>query len=358
MQNEVNGVRDSGLRWLNEDTGQWVQIDENILSISCSFTMDMCSQLTVQVLDPAFKYMANNFFWITRTVAYKGRTLVGAAEIPREGFKFDPDYMINIFEIASAQMSPGAGTSPVWTLELRTKPIQQMKRDKNPSRFKGSGNAWVASVAKEYGLEVLMENTSKTQQIEKASGDRVADSVWDVLQRLASESDFVCFETNGTLVFASQRFLIGMYGDIFSSVPFVDPQTNSLGLRSMNYFLVRWPSTQSDTVIAMSMPSIRQSDNDPLEATGSVTVDRYNGVSLRPGMTVGLAIFADLPGRGFGGFSINKLYLIDSVNYDHFGRNPVSVSFRTPEREEKYIQQYEVGRIFNPRTSSDVMKWY
>jgi hypothetical protein len=83
------------------------------------------------------------------------------------------------------------------------------------------------------------------------------------------------------------------------------------------------------------MPSMRQSENDPLEATGSLSVDRLNGTSLRPGMTVyltGIPMF-------------QKLYLISSVTYDHFGTDPVRVEIRTPEREEKNVRDFLVGFI-------------
>lgn len=347
--NEVNGVRDSDIRFFDETSQGWINIDEHILDISVSYTMDMCSQITVQVLDPNFLYTVNNFFWPTRTVAYRSRTIAGTMpKVVENADRMEDDRLVQIFEIASYQVSQGTGSSPVYTLEMRTKAIQQMKRDKNPSRFKGSGNAFVESVAAEYGLRVLMEKTDKTQQIQKASGDRVADSTWDVLSSLASDANFVCFETNGILVFASQRFLIGQYGDTHQSIPFVDPFTNTKALRPMNFFPVRWPMNTADTVIAMSMPTIRQSDNDPLEATGSVTVDRTNGVSLRPGMTILL-----------NGMAWNdKPYLIDSVTYEHFGRNPVSVSFRTPEREEKYVKPYDVGRLYSIVDLASAIDWY
>ena len=149
----------------------------------------------------------------------------------------------------------------------------------------------------------------------------------------------MCFETDNVLVFASQRYLQGLYGGEFATVPYTDPETNQTSLRGMNFFRVTWPQDFSKTIIPMAMPSIRSSENDPLEASGSVSVDRLNGVALRPGMSIGI--------DGMAWF--NKIYLIDSVTFDHFGSDPVQVSFRTPEREEKFIKQYDVGPIMrNP----------
>jgi hypothetical protein len=86
----------------------------------------------------------------------------------------------------------------------------------------------------------------------------------------------------------------------------------------------------------MSLPEMRKSDNDPLDASGSAVIARMNGTSLRPGMTV----FIDgIP--SFVGY-----YLIQSVDYEELSPNPVSISFMTPERDPKDIKLPGVGPIF------------
>jgi len=73
-----------------------------------------------------------------------------------------------------------------------------------------------------------------------------------------------------------------------------------------------------------------------MESDGTAVIARMNGTSLRPGMTV----FVDgIP--SFVGY-----YLINTVDYDELSPNPVSISFMTPERDPKDVEQLPVGPIF------------
>jgi hypothetical protein len=92
----------------------------------------------------------------------------------------------------------------------------------------------------------------------------------------------------------------------------------------------------------LSLPSLRNSGNDPLEGDGSLLVARTNGVQLRPGMTIRIN---NVP-------NMSKFYLITSVSYGEQITDPVSVEFRTPERlkvngKEPKIPQLPIGKIFN-----------
>jgi len=330
----MDNVRSSNLQWFDTANNLLREIDASITSISVNYSMDMCAQLTVQVHDPNFELTKANYFSVTRNVKYQSFAIqdfgASATQTPNDA---TIKRLTQTFEIAAAQVAAGPGVSPIWTLELRTKAIQQMKRDRSPGTIKGSNADFARNAADKYGLLYYMQNTQKNKQITKASSQNRGDSTWDVISRLASDAKFVTFETNGYLVFCSQKFLLGKWGINNGAFDYIDPQTNKLGKVNFNYIPVTWPRVESDVIQLLTLPSMRTSDNDPLEATGSIVVDRLNGTSLRPGMTIRL--------QGIPTFE--KFYLISAVTYDHFGTDPVQVELRTPEREEKNILEYVVG---------------
>ena len=82
----------------------------------------------------------------------------------------------------------------------------------------------------------------------------------------------------------------------------------------------------------MQIPTVRKSDNDPLEVTGSMNVAREVGMSMRPGMTIKLD---GIP-------TMNGYYLINSVEFDPLSGTPVAIGFRSPERLSKNIREYSV----------------
>jgi hypothetical protein len=66
-----------------------------------------------------------------------------------------------------------------------------MKRDRKPGVIKGTSSSFVENAARKYGLDFIGQQTSKTANITTASGDKQADSVWDVIKRIAQENKFV-----------------------------------------------------------------------------------------------------------------------------------------------------------------------
>ena len=91
-----------------------------------------------------------------------------------------------------------------------------------------------------------------------------------------------------------------------------------------------------------------------------MVVDRLNGTSLRPGMTIqlkGIPMFG--PYVGDNGRIVaddSGLYLITNVDYDHLGTDPVKVTFRSPERKRQYVQQLGSGvRKVEPMRSANAL---
>jgi hypothetical protein len=339
-------------------TAQMARVREALVSLSVSYSTSMCTQLTMEFIDPNFEMLQNNYFIVGRDIIYKSKVFPTTAEMVfAETGK--TNYLVHLFEIASVEVRASAGSSPSISVQARTKAVQQMKRDKTPGNIKGTSSDYVYWAALTYGLFPLLEKTSKSRQISKASGDKQADSTWDVLSSLASDAKFMLYETDGMLFFCSMDFLMGRWGVVSAQhngftnsknevmpspinvVPLVwPPMTNDQRTDAFNGNTSRWDgaitSKFDGLLIPLAMPTLRRSDNDPFVVSGSVSVDRTAGVSLRPGMTIGLA---GIP-------TFEDIYMITGVDFDHFSTNPVNIEFTKPEREGKYIQTFAVGPTF------------
>lgn len=307
-------------------------LSRNLLSLEVSMGIDLATQVTAQVHDSQFRLAQNNYFVIGRDAFFRTSTVGDLSEIHGTNSVRLQDNLFMRLEIAAVTCSAGVGAQPVWTVELRNKAVQQMRRDKNPASIEGSAHDYVINAAQKYGLDVVAQPTDKTRKINKATSDRAADSVWDVLQNLASESKYVVFETENILFFGSQKWLLGRWGSKTSAWPFESVAYHLKPGDRYNYCLVSFPPKKDDTFRPVTMPDMRRSDNDPLEVQGSVELEREAGSALRPGMSVYIANYPTFEG----------LYLIDNVEYSHLGTAPVRVSFRSPEREEKDIRQLKV----------------
>lgn len=333
-------------------------IEDSIVSLNVSYSMSMVTQVTATLIDPHFFLTRNNYFIVGRDVIYRTMHWLGEANIdgtfygdPAADLRSDNRWLEQKLEIASVQVGPGPGSSPSITLEMRTKAVQQMRRDKNPGAIKGNGSDWVIAVAKQYKLDHSVQRTTKNKQINKASGDQQADSTWTVLENLANDAKFLLFECDGRLFFVSQHRLIGKWGIAQLNVDYIDPQTNRSSVLPFNVIPLEWPpnitassadlrdllAPAADMFKLHQCPQLRQSEDDPLAADGNAQVDYVSGTALRPGMTVmvfGVPMFQNRP------------FLITEVSFDHLSREPVSISFASPEREDGKIMPYQVGSIF------------
>jgi len=356
-------------------------ISRAVQSISVSYSMDMSPQVSVQLFDVNMQMLENNYFNIGRLFLYKSErrtqlsleeNLSGAATnatnaqtsvtAPPVGNLGNVEFAYKrfIYELASLSVGPGQGSSPSITLELRSQPVMQMKRDRNPGAIKEkSPEVFVQEVARQYGLDFYIEKAPKGKvKINKASNDRRADSTWDVLSNLASEAKFSLFESDGVLFFASMRHLFGLWGPEQMDAFVVDEKTNTPIRRKMNSWYVEWPPPgrfvigEQDIVTVggieqklnyarlltpMQMPTFRRSDSDVYQVDGSISLDRHNAMVLRPGMTI---YVAGIP-------TFEDFYIITDVSFEHMSTNPVQISFRKPEREDKYITDIPIGPFGN-----------
>ena len=332
--------------------GIMTNIDHSIISVSVDYSMNEASQLSFEVIETmnmdfskiadaektyprVLEFAENNYFQIGRDVVYETTTLNEVDNTNTSGINYIKQKQL--FEIASLTFAQGPGGSPVWQVKCFTKAIQQMKRDRNPGTVKGTGSTFVKNAAIKYGLKPFVEETSKKQTVTKATGDKQADSLWDVLGRLAGDAKFVLYEVDGFLVFCSEKYLLYKWGiDSGDTVQIWNKKEKKFKPKIAKYIPLQYPAVGKGTpghFFAMSYPTINVSTNDPRYGDGSITVDRQNGTQIRPGMT---AYVGDVPG-------LNGYYLIDSVSFTDRTPDPVSVNFRKPTLEPKKEKQLPVG---------------
>jgi hypothetical protein len=334
----------------------FADIDNSITSVNVNYSMTEASQLSFSVVEVAEKnfsrifdyektffsnlrFAERRYFDIGRDVIYETTTL-RPTYLGESGGPTSPVRQQQIFEIASATIAPGSGDSPVWNINCYTKSIQQMKRDRNPSAVKGSGTEFVRRAAAKYGLKFWGENTNKKVSITKASGDKQADSLWDVIKRLAGDAKFTVFEVDGYLVFASEKYLMYKWGiDQGEPLKRKNKKTNQMETFVPKFIPLQYPGVffgTSGYFNAMQYPTITVSENDPRFGDGSIIVDRQNGTQIRPGMTALVGNVGDLTGY----------YLVTSVTFDDRSPDPVTVSFRKPTKEPNEVRQLAIGRTF------------
>ena len=334
---------------------QMSAIASNLLTLNVSYTMDMASQLSFTVIDPGFEMASNNYFIIGRDVVYETSSVskIGIANSPDKTGTPIINRQRHLYEIASVSVQQQGSASPQWSVEAMPKAVQQMKRDKKPSAIGGSGYAFVQKAANLYGLNFVGEKSAKIKSASKNSGDGQQDSVWTVIKSIADNSQYVLFVADGTLYFGTHEWLMYKWGTekIEGKIKLKNGQPiigkNKIPEFNKDKFFI--PMEYAPTNPAnnrkfevLSLPSLRDSGNDPLEGSGNLLVSRDNGVQLRPGMTIRIN---NVP-------TMSSFYLITGVSFSEQTTDPVSVEFRTPERlkvngKEPKIPQLPVGKKFD-----------
>lgn len=223
-------------------TGPAVDISEIVTSVSVSLSMGAVSQVTVVVVDPGLLYMRENYFQLRQKIRVAGQ----------------------YFEVASIEVRQGAGGEEV-VMECRLAGIQKLKRDKGKAVYSGgSATSYVSERARVAGLGFFGENSSAKSNISRVRNDKVDESSWDVMKRLAGDNQFVLFETGGRIFFCSQQFLLGKYS--------LAPDGARPGFLTT---IVKWDSSYSVT------------DSSRSSYTTTRTKDQINGPAGRPTLKKG-----------------------------------------------------------------------
>lgn len=167
----------------------FTDISPQVTSMSVNLSMDSVSQISLTVSDPGLYYLASNVFQIRSWIVWENMR----------------------FEIAVIEASQGSGREEV-RLDCRSGPCQELKRDKGKNLFTGGNpTTYAATKARERGLKFFGENTPPKENIAQSSSAESDESVWQVLQNLAGNNQYVLFETDGRLFFTSQQFLLGKF---------------------------------------------------------------------------------------------------------------------------------------------------
>ena len=130
----------------NLSKGVMENILSSVLDCQVNYSMDMVTELNMNIFDTGFMFAKNNYFKVTTDVLYTTKSMVESQ------FNEDGDsslrYITLPMEIAEVSVSQSQGYNPIWNVKCRTKAIQQMKRDKNPSATSSSsGTAFVRAAA-------------------------------------------------------------------------------------------------------------------------------------------------------------------------------------------------------------------
>lgn len=338
----------------NVQKGSFTDISAHVTNVSVNYTMDLASELSFDIIDPSMLMSENNYFLVGRDVIYETQTL-GQIDPYSPSVKF----VSQLFEISNVGAAQGPGGSVSYSIKCYTKAIQQMKRDKKPDTVKGSGTAFIINAARKYGLKSYCQQTSKSQNV-KGSGEKQRESLWDVMKRLADDANFVLFEVDGFLIFGSEEWLMHKWGvdravvntkvKLGSKRDMLDKKKDGIRKKIQRWIPLQFPNdglgyVGTPGVFKLTQyPSINKSDNDPREADGSCTVERVNGTQIRPGMT---AYVGNIP-------NMSGFYLVDSVSFNEMSPDSVTVSFRTPKRDEKKykVKQIAVGERYASVTLS------
>ena len=316
-------------------SGSLADISKMISSIRVSYTMTMASELTFTVIDPDMVMLSKNYFAPGRQVIYTSPTLGTIGEfLVNPGAKRVVSNIDQLFEIARVAVSQGPGNSPQIQVSCYSMAVQQMKRDKHPESIQGAGSSYAQKAALKYGLKFAFEKTTKKKTINKASGDKQAESLWQVLEKLAQDAKFVIYEINGTLVFASQKFLLNKWGTYSEESITWDKKKKRFIPKINKYIPLVYPSVptidENGKIVVpdfeiIGFPNLEYSENDSYDGRGSLNLARHNATQLRPGMTIDIKGIPQFSGR----------YLIDGVSFDDLSPNAVAITFKKPELTEK-----------------------
>lgn len=110
------------------------QINQCVTKLSFSWTLDLVSEISFEVVDKDMFLWNRNSFLIRRDVRYGN----------------------DFFEMSNISIRQDQGFSPIVSVKARKKALQMMKRDKNPEAYGGStATEFAASVAERFGLNFV-----------------------------------------------------------------------------------------------------------------------------------------------------------------------------------------------------------
>lgn len=274
-----------------------VTVRESILSAQFDLSAKMVSEMQIKLYDPGFKMLNSNYFVIGRRIAF---ALPSTLEVEDSG---GGELTVSIqtvdFEIAAVSIEHGSVDTVRVT--ARNRKMQQMRREKGQESFgRISPTAFAAATAARFGLEFFGEDTSVDGNIVREQTEQKDESTYDVLARLAREAEFMFFEANGVMFFASEEFIL-------DKQPSID---------------INVPSNEADPFFAANLTVRRSADSKDSASTFNVNlVKSTSSITVFPGLGVNI--------KGLNNF--DKKFMVDRVSYDTSKSGFVSISGTCPE---------------------------
>lgn len=285
------------------------EITDVVTEVSLNYTLDAGTELTINIADQDRKMLLGQYFNLAQLFIYDGTP----------------------YQISSISVAQGDGSIANISLKMLEYKFQQMKQDFHPEVYRSAnGFIFAQKVANKYGLLFEGQPVKGKQETIKVKSKRNRESVWAVLQRSASDNQYMCFIANNTLFFASPKALIGRWG--IDEIAYV-PEWQKTNFR---YVPLVYPTPPSEKRFFLTeMPSVQRSLDSRKEAEGSAQILGPNARQLRAGMTVMLYGMSD---------DFDSAYLITSVDYQDRSTEPVQLNFANisklaPEDKKKINQK-------------------
>ena len=252
-----------------------VEIKESVTSLTYTLSATAVSEIRVTVFDPEFKMHNANYFMVGRRVVYDDVA----------------------YEISAVEVKHGRTDECQFTARLEAS--QKMRRETGQFNFGAiSPTEFASSTATRFGLKFFGEESPVDGQIVRESTENKDESTMDVLQRLARDLDFMCFEAKGILFFSSQKHII-------------DNQAS---------FVINVPSNQPDPFFASSLKARRTTDGKSAATFSAELVKNVSTLSIYPGAVAKVK-----------GLSHFDTFMVDRVNFTASPTALLSISGTSPE---------------------------
>lgn len=222
---------------------------------------------------------------------------------------------------------------PQLTVKALSAAVHNMKDERGAKVVSNvSPTEYAFAAAKKYGLSFVGQTSYRRVQIARGEAkpgtQELGESEWEVLQRLAGEIGFVCFESYNVLFFVKPSYLAHDKPQLTKTHMVVYP--------SAAKYLSNRPDLAAMFLTPLSVPAINHTLNDKLKDvfTGTITLRWESGSKVRPGEKITL--------EGVTGF--DGTYLIDHVPIPVDGHSQIEVSIVSPiDPEPSQKEEFSLG---------------
>lgn len=238
-------------------------VSENVISAGVEASMDMASELAIELHDPYFSLLQSGYFKIYTPVTYQGMNLV----------------------LSVIETGKGTGDRGKLTLRARPKAVLDLRKRRGKMVVNNTtASAFVQRECAAVGAKCVVEPTTKRQQILRDVAQRgqtytATDypSSWTTFSRLANENGFVLFESKGTIFFASPPWLAAHRPKTYVTW---SPKVEKYALDSLIVPEVRQSLDSEDIEVTVELPLSRVSQVEPGNAFVFDGFPQYSGTYI------------------------------------------------------------------------------